>query len=338
MKRVDNCCRSSTNSSSSRLSSKDLNNIVERLKNQCHHDSTRKQYYQIWKQFANFILRLDFRPSEWEQKITLFIALLIDQKKQSATVRTYLSAFRVVLKIGGIKLQEDLFLINSLTRACKITNDRIHARLPISKAMLNIILKQVKTHFEDGDNVQLFLSLLYQTMFSTAYYGMLKVGEVTLGSHPILAKDVHIGANKEKLMLILHSLKTHAKCNFPQMVKISSTRTSAAKNRIQQQAENQEFCPYMLIRKYANLRGPFRCADNEPFFTFAGGVPVKPIHMNRCLKTILGKCGFDPIVYSVHSLRVGRSVDLLKLGLSVETIKKLGRWKSNAVFQYLKYY
>ena len=46
--------------------------------------------------------------------------------------------------------------------------------------------------------------------------------------------------------------------------------------------------------------------------------------------------GFKDELYSVHSVRMGRACDLLKLGLSVESIKKIGRWRSNAVFRYLK--
>ena len=58
--------------------------------------------------------------------------------------------------------------------------------------------------------------------------------------------------------------------------------------------------------------------------------------LRNCFKTAIRAERFDKRLYSVHSLRAGRANDLLKLGLSVETIKKLGRWKSNAVFRYLK--
>ena len=36
----------------------------------------------------------------------------------------------------------------------------------------------------------------------------------------------------------------------------------------------------------------------------------------------------------MHGIRLGHVTDLLNLGVSVETIKKLGRWKSNAVYVY----
>ena len=63
---------------------------------------------------------------------------------------------------------------------------------------------------------------------------------------------------------------------------------------------------------------------------------MQPHHMQNCLKGILIELGENPRLFSVHSFQVGRSNDLLKLGLSVETIKKLGRWTSNAVFKYLR--
>ena len=53
------------------------------------------------------------------------------------------------------------------------------------------------------------------------------------------------------------------------------------------------------------------------------------------MSKIISLIGLDHNFYSVHSFRVGRLTYLLKFGLSVETIKKLGHRKSNAVFRYL---
>lgn len=46
--------------------------------------------------------------------------------------------------------------------------------------------------------------------------------------------------------------------------------------------------------------------------------------------------GFDPEYYTGTSFHSGRASDLLRFGVPVDTIKKLGRWKSNAVYHYLK--
>ena len=97
-------------------------------------------YYQVWRQFAAFFQRLDYKPRDWEDRITLFIGYLVDNKKQSTTIRSYLSAIRAVLKIDGIKLNEDMFLINALTRACKLRNDVVNTRLPINRSLLEQIV------------------------------------------------------------------------------------------------------------------------------------------------------------------------------------------------------
>ena len=57
--------------------------------------------------------------------------------------------------------------------------------------------------------------------------------------------------------------------------------------------------------------------------------------MRTVLQFTLLNIGLDPKVYRIHSLRISRSSDLLNYGVSVETIKKLGQWRSNVVFKYL---
>ena len=66
-----------------------------------------------------------------------------------------------------------------------------------------------------------------------------------------------------------------------------------------------------------------------------GGQPVTPLNMRICLRLMLRELGHDEKTFSTHSFRIGQTIDLLKFGLSVETIKKIGCWKSNAVFGYL---
>ena len=238
-----------------------------------------------------------------------------------------------MLKIDGIKLNEDLFLVNSLTRACKLQNDRVRTRLPIRKSMLETLVRKTADHFE-GDSSQPYLSILYRTMFVTAYFGLFRIGEITLGTHPVLAQDMHIRYNKMKMMFILRSSKTYHKGNHPQIVKINSI---AHENGKKDRKWNYHICPYRLLRLYAERRGIYVNKATDPFFVFADGSPVKPAHLRGMLKRILEESGFDSNLFTVHSFTIGQSNDLLKLGLSVKTIRKLGRWKSNAVFRYLRF-
>ena len=162
------------------------------------------------------------------------------------------------------------------------------------------------------------------------YFGLLRVSEVAKGAHPVLAKDVQIGINKKKFLLILRTSKTHRLNMKPQLVKITSKRIN---NMTTKRLDLP--CPFQLLQEFVRIHGNFK-NDSEIFFVFSDGSPIKPEKLNNCLKLGLRMAGFNDSLYSSHSLRIGRTCDLFKLGLPVETIKKLGRWRSNAVFKYIR--
>ena len=95
------------------------------------------------------------------------------------------------------------------------------------------------------------------------------------------------------------------------------------------------FCPFKITNEYGALRGGYS-SDDEQFFIFPDGSPVTSRHIRRVLRKMVKKVDLDPKLYNTHSLRIGRASDLMKMGTPLDTIKYLGRWKSNAVLRYLK--
>ena len=288
--------KSTDNSStSSQLSSLDLQNIVDKLKLQRHRDSTRKNYYNIWKVFCKFLIRLDYHPDNWADRLTLFVGHLINQKRQSATVKSYISAIKSILKDDDIEINHNQFLLSSLTRACKLQNDQICTRLPIQKGMLSLIIEQIIYYYSVNQN-QPYLSLLYTTLFSTMYFGLLRISEVTsgLGSHPVLAKDVHVGANKNKFLLVLRTSKTHWKNMKPQIIKISAKKLAKKNQCINSNTQEIQSptlpCPYQLLRDYSAIRGGF-CSEQEPFFVLPDQTPLNQNHVMICLKRAIKNAG-----------------------------------------------
>ena len=238
-----------------------------------------------------------------------------------------------------IKIEEDHYLLSSLTRACQLKNDHLQARLPIHKGMLAILVRNTEECFCNIN--QLFMACLFKTLLLTMYYGMFRISEVTTVAHPVLARDVHIGKNKKKFLFILKTSKTHTKGMPPQLVKITSLsrENKWEKDKGKFNSDMNEYrsllCPCNSLRQYTHLCGGFH-SELDPFFVFSDGSPVAPKQFTSFLKKTLTRTGFNNKFYGSHSLRSGRSGDLYKLGLSVETIKKMGCWKSNAVFRYLK--
>ena len=300
-----------------------MNNIIEKLKLKKNRQSTYENYYQVWKTFNKFLIRLDHMPDSWEERTALYCAYLVDTGRQSATIKSYISAIKCILKDDDYKWDENRVLLESITRACKLVNDRVKTRLPISEKLLELMLFELNRIYDQ----QPYLRIMFQTILAMGYHGLLRIGElVSCGTHTILAKDVHVAKNKNKILIVLYSSKTHGKESRPQKVKITG-KTEIRQGRF--------FCPFTLIKQYMDKRGSYE-EDNEPFFIFRDGSHIKGDIVRKMMAVVLKKLGLNPACYSVHSLRIGKSTEMLKNGFSIPEIKRAGRWTSGAVYKYLR--
>ena len=292
-------------------------------------DTTKKNYRSVWKQFNSFFIQLDEKPDTWEDRIVLFVGYLVDKNKRSQTVRSYISAIKNVLKNDGVYVNEDKILLKSLTRACRLKNDKVCTRLPIQKDLLRILLTGTVAHFNNEG--QQYLAVVYKTLFCTAYFGLFRIGELTTGDHPIRVTDVQIADNKWKILFILRSSKTHGRDSKPQTVKI----TSRALNNAAGDSTGQTICPYMILKEYLAIRPKYKDVE-EPFFVFRDRSAITPMNAMQVLCLILKQKGFNDKLYGTHGFRSGRALDLLRMNVPLPVIRILGRWQSNAVYTCLK--
>ena len=322
-----------SSSTASSLSTAAIMNIVDKLKFGRNRSTTRTAYYNVWRIFNQFFIRLDTKPRSWEERLVLFVGYLIERKRKSSTIKSYISAIKSVLKEDGEELNEDTFLLTSLTRACKYQNDQVHTLLLIRKGLVNLLFESIPKIF---GSQQPYLVCLYRAMIVTAYFGLFRIGEITESNHTIKAKDVHIGRNKNKLMFILHTSKTHWTNVNPQIVKICGSPQPQAARHAYQAPFKYELCPFRVLKEYIGQRAS-RNSDLEQFFIFGDGEPVKPNHLHAVLKKALKIVGLNPKNYSVHGFRAGRMCDMVyNLKLPISVVQKLGRWRSGAIYKYLK--
>ena len=300
---------------------------MEKLKMAQHRDTKARNYFCIWRIFNKFLVRLDFILDSWEERLALFCTYMVDVNKvQSSTLKCYISAIKHILKCDNYKWCEEKVWLNSLIRSCRNLNDQILTRFPIHYKLLELILFEVGRMFGDK---QPFLECLYRTISIMAYYGLLRMSEVveTEGKHAIKVKDVLIGQNKNKIKLILYTSKTHGLNARPQEIKIT-----ALKGKL----KGRFFHPFQLTRSYLSKRGSF-IDTNKKFFVFTDRSRVKQHHMRVVLKKAITNINLDANCYNFQSFRIGRGSDLLKFGFCVESIKWMGRSKSNAVYKYLRH-
>ena len=313
-----------SSSTSSTLSCRQLNLILEKLKGSQHRDSTKTNYLRIWRNFNLFLMRLDHRPKDWEDRASLFAAFLVHHGTQSTTLRSYISAIKTVLKSDRYPWRDDKILLGTIARACRLENDCIRTKLPIHFALFEMLMFQLNRHL--GAN-QRYLCTMYQALFCLGYYSLMCIGELTESLHALRAANIHVGCNKNKILLFLYSSKTHNKESALQQIKISQCENTGKRTK--------NFCPFLCVRNFIELRGPFT-NNNEMFFLLRDRSPVTAIMVRNILDTLFKRINLDYQMYSFHCFRSGRASDLLKYGFSVEQIKKMGRWKSNAVYRYLK--
>ena len=300
--------------------------IIEKIKLKRNRLSTNKMYYKVWKTFNTFLVHLDCRPESWEQRALLYCAFLVQKGTQSSTIKSYVSAIKCILKDDGYAWNDNIMLLNALMRGCRMVNDHVTTRLPIHLKLLELMLFEIDRIYDTQPN----LTLLYQTIFIIGYYGLFRVGELvtcTENDHIMKAKDVHVSGNKEKILIVLYSSKTHGRESSPQEIKITGNGRKG----------NRFFCPFLLIKQYMIARGGF-VTDIEPFFIFRDGSVITDVQIRKVLNRLFSNLGLDARCYGMHSLHAGRAGDMLKTErYSIEDIKRAGRWKSNAVYRYLKH-
>ena len=307
-----------------------MERILERLKSNKNRKSTRHNYHQIWKQFNKFLMLLDKKPAIWERRVSLFCAFLIDKGLKSNTIRSYISALKNTLIIDNYEWNDSWVQADTLISACKVLNDRVFCRFLVHIKLLELILFEIARLFDDP-----YLILLYRTIFAVAYYGMLRMSEVTMDTasehvmdHALKAANVFIADNKPKIQLILYSSKTHGKESRLQIIKIVS-------NAVQECKRPRHFCLIQLMRVYFKCRGDY-WSEDEQFFIFRHKVPVPPSSIRKVLRDSIVNLGLDHTVYDFHGIHAGRTTDLVEQGVPIEEVQRMGRWKSNAVHKYIK--
>lgn len=159
-----------------KLSLQLFNRVVDRLQNADVEWSTKKNYYKVWCLFNRFLLCFDDLPTSWEEKLVLFAAFNVEIGNAPATIASYMSGIRYMLRHDGIEISNTSCKLALIIRACKINNDEVSMRRPIRKKLLRPLMKAVERFMKKG---QIFLSRLYKAMLVAGYYGYLRVGEMT---------------------------------------------------------------------------------------------------------------------------------------------------------------
>ena len=180
---------------------------------------------------------------------------------------------------------------------------------------------------------QQYLLILYRALFALAYYGLMRIGKLAKAprQHSVRAKNVHMGMNKDKIMVVLYTSKTHGLESYPQKIKIQAL----SQYHSQLVTQKRHFCPFKLVRQFMMARGTYD-EDDEHFFIFQDQTPTSADNVHTVLRNCLENLNLDPCLYDCHSFRAGRTCDMAKDGVKFSQLQATGRWKSSAIYRYLR--
>ena len=71
-----------------------------------------------------------------------------------------------------------------------------------------------------------------------------------MGDHTIKAANIHVAKNKQKILILLYSSKTHDVDKPPQKIKITANSNETYHHSNKYRLAHRNFCPFALVRRY----------------------------------------------------------------------------------------
>ena len=279
--------------------------------------STRKQYETALQRCLSFLreqLGVTATLPLSQHQLHLYIANMYSNKYKHSTIMTHISAISHFHKLHNLPDPATTYATTKILNGVRNVQDIIpDTRLPITRQILQGLLTVIKFCTVDRYQQQLFRSI-----FTLMYYACLRASEVILTETPehiIQWSQITFSSDRKSFQLQFKSYKHSKDNNF----KLKVTSTSSID------------CPVENMNSYIAVRGhrpgPLYQVQNKPLtrqqFTTT---------LNQCLKYI----NLPYTQFNTHSFRIGRTTDMATANVPHTTIKRIGRWKSNAFMKYVR--
>ena len=214
----------------------------------------------------------------------LFIAYLHDLKYAASKVHTYVSALSYSHKLSGYPDPSKALVVVQMLKGYGKLNARLDSRLPITIPILHKLLRSAPLL-----PLTKYQILMFQAMWSAAFFAFLRVGEITFSStspppiqiHQLtkLVNDAYeVLGSKIKFVNIRHS---YNKSPFYLVISPQST-----------------FCPATILLQFLVARGD----SQGVIFIQDDRTRVSRSWFSAQLSSAIKLCGLNPAVYKGHRI------------------------------------
>ena len=252
--------------------------------------------------------------------ISQYVAHLFLKKLSPATIASNLSAISFKHKALQIPDPAESFIIKKIMRGVQNSRGRLDCRLPITFPVLKQLIDSLTVVISNHRD-----RLLLKAMLLLAFSAFLRVGEMAtkssaLASRVIQLKDVtfHVSNLRPKSMSITLTNYKHSDLH-PKTIAITREALSS-------------YCPVLTLYEYVQASG----IKSGPLFQFPCGSAVSSAFFTEKLRALLTFNGFSTKHYKGHSIRIGAASSAAARGVPLQVIQQMGRWKSDAVKNYIR--
>ena len=201
---------------------------------------------------------------------------------------------------------------------CSTHTTRI--RLPITAEIMHQIYAVLARAPVEYQNIMLWAACC------TAFFGFLRVGEMTIPNQNAYDSNVHLSLQDVALdsritpSIVWITIKQSKTDPFRRGVKLCLGRTDSV------------VCPVKALLNYLAIRG----SSPGCLFILKDQTPLTRDRFKTFLSSTLRTAGLDDSNYNTHSFRIGAATTAKVVGIADVHIQLLGRWRSSAYQGYIR--
>lgn len=276
--------------------------------------STVQAYRRTLAEFSSFLgysnINLVLKPFT-QLDIVRYIASLFNGGLSHPSILSRLSAITHWMRMKNWPLTTQSHAVTQAMRGVRTLSSKpSRDKSPITPNVLKRLCFVVGSISLSSDDV-----IRLRAMFSLAFHAFLRVGELCGSCHALQLADVR-------------SQDAHLVIRFP-TYKFSLGRCPV----IFIPARPGPICPVRLLRNYPQIRGMVP----GPLFLDKIGVPFTIQKFRTQLALVVQAAGYQSWGITPHSFRVGAATSAAAISIPEETIQRMGRWSSRALFLYIKF-
>ena len=292
---------------------------MERFTNSAFADSTKKTYRVHRNSYLRFCNRLGYVAVPATSKTLCRYAAFLAKSLKYNSVKQYLNFVRILHAEWDLPnpLENNFPLSCTLRGIRRNLGDAVMRKKPISPDLLKCILSQL--------NLDCSLDATVWAVNLCMFFGLLRKSNVMPDK---FMPDKHL----RRCDVNFHQWGVALLLRWSKVNQFQGRNLTIPFARM----KGNSLCPVLAIFNSFQLTA--NASPDGPAFLFKTNGQLKPMTSDvflRRVRTCLSQAGICPDNISNHSYRRGGATFCYAIGLSAESIKMLGDWKSNCYQRYI---